>query len=106
MTPFYMVLETINEDEARAWNWHTVVKQESKVVGFDMPVGKPFDPSEAASSNGMRLIPGKTWDRLALCYDGARDEAAAIVWETGWWWLRRLPTELLWGWSLLDDPRE
>jgi hypothetical protein len=106
MTPFYMVLETINETEARAWNWHTIAKQESKVEGFDMPAGKPFDLDEAARSNGLQLIPGKTWERLALCYDPKRDDAVALVWETGWWWLRRLPTELLWGWSLLDDPRE
>lgn len=110
MTPLYMVLETITEAEARAWNWHTCVRaahdEDKAAQTFDLPIGRSFDVADAARANGLKVLPGKTWEQLALCYDPARDEAVAILWDTMWWWQRRLPTELLWGWSLLDDPRE
>lgn len=107
MTPLYMMMETITEAEARAWSWASCVRADkSEEQTFDLPARRPFDPAEAARSNGLELFPGKTWYQLALCYDPARDEAVAILWDTMWWWQRRLPTELLWGWSLLDDPRE
>jgi hypothetical protein len=88
-TPLRMILNTMTEAEVRQWvHW-------SERNPLEEPVNE----------DDLHFVDEKSWQGLRLCYDPRRDEAVACIGGNSEHRWLRLPTELLFGSALLDDPR-